>query len=176
RVLTSSRRDIGEVHAKAREIGYLHYVVDDTFATLSAEKCSNNVAECAHKALSEAYDRYPVSLFGDWFQEESFIPYWQFSNADNPRLASRFDPETANLLTFMQLTLPGAMSLYYGQELGLKDAGSPPSSRSIMQWTPSGKDHHGFLSSAEANLEKLFFAESDDAKEEDNFEVSKRQN
>ncbi|VDM79640.1 unnamed protein product, partial [Strongylus vulgaris] len=162
KVLSSSHRDIGEVHAKARETGDLHYVVDDSFAKLSTEKCSKGVAVCAHDTLSESNARH---------QADSYIPYWQFSNADNSRLASRFDPETANLLNFLQLTLPGAMSVYYGQELGLKDVGTPPSPRGIMQWTASGKDHHGFLSSNEANIGKLFFGESDDAKEEDNFET-----
>ncbi|PIO58694.1 hypothetical protein TELCIR_19866, partial [Teladorsagia circumcincta] len=102
---------------------------------------------------------------------DSFSPYWQFSNADSSRLASRFDAETATLLTFMQLTLPGALSLYYGQELGLTNVGNPPSPRGIMQWAPSGNDHHGFLSSSEANIGKLFFAESDNTDEQDNFEI-----
>lgn len=70
-----------------------------------------------------------------------------------------------------QLTLPGALSLYYGQELGLTNVGNPPSPRGVMQWTPSGSDHHGFLSSSEANIGKLFFDESSNADEQDNFEV-----
>ncbi|ETN80523.1 alpha amylase, catalytic domain protein [Necator americanus] len=160
-VLSSSLRDIEELHSKARETGDLHYVIDNTFASLSSEKCAKGVAACAHDALSAAYSRH---------ESDSYTPYWQFSNADSSRLASRFDADTANLFTFMQLTLPGALSLYYGQELGLKDVGNPPSARGIMQWTPTGNDHHGFLSSAEANIGKLFFAESDDDKEEDNFE------
>ncbi|PIO52501.1 hypothetical protein TELCIR_26193, partial [Teladorsagia circumcincta] len=69
------------------------------------------------------------------------------------------------------LTLPGALSLYYGQELGLTNVGNPPSPRGIMQWAPSGNDHHGFLSSSEANIGKLFFAESDNTDEQDNFET-----
>ncbi|KAL6739408.1 hypothetical protein Aduo_012871 [Ancylostoma duodenale] len=161
-VLFSSLRDIEDLHAKARETGELHYVIDNTFATLSMGKCPEGVSKCVHDTLSAAYSRH---------QDASFSPYWQFSNADSSRLASRFDPDTANLFTFMQLTLPGALSLYYGQELGLTDVGTPPSPRGVMQWTPSGNDHHGFLSSGDANIGKLFFAESNDSKEEDNFEA-----
>ncbi|KAJ1348257.1 hypothetical protein KIN20_003514 [Parelaphostrongylus tenuis] len=91
--------------------------------------------------------------------------------SDNSRLASRFDADTANLLTFMQLTLPGALSLYYGQELGLRDVGDPPTPRGIMQWAPSGHNHHGFLSSGSSTIGKLFFSESEDARELDNFET-----
>ncbi|PIO67913.1 alpha amylase, catalytic domain protein [Teladorsagia circumcincta] len=161
-VLFSSLRDIEDLHVKAKETGDLHYVIDNTFTSLSAENCVNGAAACVHNALDAAYSRH---------EADSFSPYWQFSNADSSRLASRFDAETATLLTFMQLTLPGAMSLYYGQELGLTNVGNPPSPRGIMQWAPSGNDHHGFLSSSEANIGKLFFAESDNTDEQDNFEV-----
>ncbi|KJH49023.1 alpha amylase, catalytic domain protein [Dictyocaulus viviparus] len=160
-VLFSSLRDIEQLHAKATETGDLHYVIDNTFTSLSTTKCDKGLAACVHSALNAAYARH---------QSDSFTPYWQFSNADSSRLASRFDAETANLLTFMQLTLPGALSLYYGQELGLANVGDPPSSRGIMQWTKSGDDHHGFLSSGGSKIGKLFFAESENIDELDNFE------
>ncbi|VDP10286.1 unnamed protein product [Heligmosomoides polygyrus] len=161
-VLFSSLRDIEDLHAKAKETGELNYVIDNTFTSLNTSSCSEGVAACVHNSLTAAYSRH---------QADSFTPYWQFSNADSSRLASRFDADTATLLTFMQLTLPGALSLYYGQELGLTNVGNPPSPRGVMQWTPSGSDHHGFLSSSEANIGKLFFDESSNADEQDNFET-----
>lgn len=161
-VLFSSLRDIEQLHVKAKETGDLHYVIDNTFASLSTAGCSEGLVACVHSTLIAAYSRH---------ESDSFTPYWQFSNPDSSRLASRFDAETANLLTFMQLTLPGALSLYYGQELGLRDVGDPPTPRGIMQWSPSGNDHHGFLSSGNSNIGKLFFAESEDTGESDNFET-----
>ncbi|KIH49288.1 hypothetical protein ANCDUO_20638, partial [Ancylostoma duodenale] len=143
---------------------------------VAAQKCFFSIFPIFSLLSSQILESYRTFLrkgSGTFytFQDASYSPYWQFSNADSSRLASRFDPDTANLFTFMQLTLPGALSLYYGQELGLTDVGSPPSPRGIMQWTPSGNDHHGFLSSGDANIGKLFFAESNDSKEEDNFEA-----
>lgn len=161
-VLFSSLRDIEQLHVKAKETGDLHYVIDNTFTSLSTAKCTEGLTACVHSALAAAYSRH---------KSDSFTPYWQFSNADSSRLASRFDADTANLLTFMQLTLPGAISLYYGQELGLTNVGDPPTPRGIMQWTPSGNDHHGFLSSGNSNIGKLFFAESENTSEFDNFET-----
>lgn len=161
-VLFSSLRGIEELHVKAKETGNLHYVVDNTFASLSTAKCTEGLAACVHSTLTTAYSRH---------ESDSFTPYWQFSNSDSSRLASRFDADAATMLTFMQLTLPGALSLYYGQELGLTDVGDPPTSRGIMQWSPSGNDHHGFLSMENSNIGKLFFAESKDARETDNFET-----
>ncbi|KAJ1363888.1 hypothetical protein KIN20_023847 [Parelaphostrongylus tenuis] len=61
-VLFSSLRDIEQLHVKARETGDLHYVIDNTFASLSASKCGNKgVAACVHSALTKAYSRHEVS-------------------------------------------------------------------------------------------------------------------
>uniref|UniRef100_A0A8R1HND1 Glycosyl hydrolase family 13 catalytic domain-containing protein n=1 Tax=Caenorhabditis japonica TaxID=281687 RepID=A0A8R1HND1_CAEJA len=102
--------------------------------------------------------------------EAKYTPHWQFSNAEGSRLASRFDAPTAHLLSFLQLTLPGAVSVYYGQELGLKDTlgkDGQYKQMGVMQWTPTGKDHHGFSGIEDS----IFFPESDDKLELDNFET-----
>ncbi|CAD6191924.1 unnamed protein product [Caenorhabditis auriculariae] len=164
-VLFSSLRDIEGLHSVARETGELHYVIDNTFAKLSQETCKEGVAHCVHSALDAAYKRH---------EADDYTPYWQFSNSENSRLATRFDAPTAHLLSFLQLTLPGALSMYYGQELGLKDVGNPRTQRGIMQWTPTKEDHHGFLSEAK-DIGQLFFAENDEADQEDNFETQFQQ-
>ncbi|VDL67099.1 unnamed protein product [Nippostrongylus brasiliensis] len=101
-VLFSSLRDIENLHAKAKETGDLHYVIDNTFTSLNSSKCSEGVAACVHNSLTAAYSRHQAYKKKSFGKADSFTPYWQFSNADSSRLASRFDAETANLLTFMQ--------------------------------------------------------------------------
>ncbi|CAI2352055.1 unnamed protein product [Caenorhabditis sp. 36 PRJEB53466] len=160
-VLFSSLKDVEELHTKATETGILNTVIDNSFATLSEKKCAPSVAKCVHEALNAAYERH---------QKDNFTAHWQFSNADSSRLASRFDSQTAHLLSFLQLTLPGAISVYYGQELGLKDATNKDgryAQMGVMQWTPTGGDHHGFS----GNAEPIFFPESEDNLEADNFET-----
>ncbi|CAI5448118.1 unnamed protein product [Caenorhabditis angaria] len=163
-VLSSSLQDIENLHSDARQTGLLHYVIDNSFANLNNNLCLQNfssVANCVHVALDKAYQRH---------EADSYTPYWQFSNADEPRLASRFDSETANLLSFLQLTLPGALSVYYGQELGLKNGLTKTGTdqqRGIMQWTPKGNDHHGFTNDGG----DLFFAETEDTLNQDNFDT-----
>ncbi|GMT22892.1 hypothetical protein PFISCL1PPCAC_14189 [Pristionchus fissidentatus] len=147
-VLFSSLHDMESMHAKVTETNDLQYTIDNSFTKLSAETCGASTAKCVHEALSAAFAREKSG--------SGFHPYWQFSNAQSKRLASRFDSDTANLLTFTQLTLPGAMSLYYGQELGLKDGeGAGNAHQGIMQWEPKGDNHHGFSKAG-----KLFFAET----------------
>lgn len=70
----------------------------------------------------------------------------------------------------MQLTLPGAISLYYGQEYNLKDV-ERSGQRGIMQWHPRvltpGDNHHGFT----GRTDSIFFGESENSDNNDNFQV-----
>jgi len=52
-------------------------------------------------------------------------PFYCFSNHDKPRMASRFGPHQAKLVTLLQLTLPGIPVIYYGDELGMKNTVIP---------------------------------------------------
>lgn len=62
-------------------------------------------------------DEYEASLRPqDW-------PNYVLGNHDSKRLASRLEPLQARLAAMLQLTLRGLPVLYYGDELGLPDAG-----------------------------------------------------
>lgn len=75
-----------------------------------------------------------------------------------PRLSTRFDPETANLITLVQLALPGAVQIYYGQELNLPDTISTTGAhKGLMQWDAS--NYAGFTSAKE----KPFFMNTNDS-------------
>jgi alpha-glucosidase len=56
------------------------------------------------------------------------LPNYVLGNHDRSRLASRVGERRARLLAFLQLTLRGMPVVYYGDELGLKDAVIPPGS------------------------------------------------
>lgn len=78
---------------------------------------------------------------------------WQFSDYRVSRLNSRFNDSLGDLMTFLQLTLPGAVEIYYGQEIGMKDAEKTTRRYTgLMQWDASEKA--GFT--AETDLD-LFF-------------------
>ncbi|EGT42035.1 CBN-ATGP-1 protein [Caenorhabditis brenneri] len=156
-VLFSTLKDVEDLHVKAVETGLLHYVIDNSFANLNEKKCEPSIAKCVHDALDQAYRRHEVA---------KYTPHWQFSNSEVSRLASRFPSSVAHLLSFLQLTLPGAISIYYGQEYGLKDAVNKNGDfkqMGVMQWYQTGTDHHGF------STNDIFFPESDDKLEMDNY-------
>ena len=53
-------------------------------------------------------------------------PNWVLGNHDQPRVASRAGAERARVAMLLLLTLRGAPTLYYGDELGMLDGAIPP--------------------------------------------------
>nr|XP_018895605.1 PREDICTED: maltase A1-like [Bemisia tabaci] len=46
---------------------------------------------------------------------------WVLENHDNPRMSTKFNPESVDMLNAFILLLPGVATIYYGSELGLED-------------------------------------------------------
>jgi alpha-glucosidase len=53
-------------------------------------------------------------------------PNWVLGNHDNPRLATRVGLQQAPLAAMLLLTLPGTLTIYYGEEIGMTDVPIPP--------------------------------------------------
>jgi alpha-glucosidase len=72
------------------------------------------------EALGEVIRDYEAALpTGAW-------PNWVLSNHDRPRIASRVGPAQARNAAVLLLTLRGAPTIYYGDELGLEQVPIPP--------------------------------------------------
>jgi alpha-glucosidase len=52
-------------------------------------------------------------------------PNWVLGNHDRPRVASRIGPHQAAVAAMLLLTLPGTLTLYYGEEIGMTDVPIP---------------------------------------------------
>lgn len=52
-------------------------------------------------------------------------PNWVLGNHDKPRIASRVGSEQAFVAAMLLLTLRGTITLYYGDEIGMRDAAIP---------------------------------------------------
>ncbi|HVD29181.1 MAG TPA: alpha-amylase family glycosyl hydrolase [Mycobacteriales bacterium] len=99
------------------------------------------------RGLAGFIDRYLAALPpGGW-------PNWTLGNHDVPRVASRLGRAQARVAAMLLLTLPGTQTLYYGDEIGQRDAGIPADrvvdpiaalvpgrgrdpERAPMQWAP----------------------------------------
>lgn len=71
-------------------------------------------------AIGDVIDRYEAHLPpGAW-------PNWVLGNHDRPRVASRVGPAQAPVAAMLLLTLRGTPTLYYGDELGMRNGDIPP--------------------------------------------------
>lgn len=72
------------------------------------------------QTLAKLIEDYEAALpEGGW-------PNWVLSNHDRPRIAARVGPEQARVAAMLLLTLRGAPTLYYGDELGIGDVDIAP--------------------------------------------------
>ena len=78
-------------------------------------QCAWN-AEALAQTILNYYDALPT---GAW-------PNWVLGNHDQPRIASRIGDRQARVAAMLLLTLPGTLTLYYGEELGMTNVPIPP--------------------------------------------------
>ncbi len=72
------------------------------------------------QAIAQLIDRYEAALPpGGW-------PNWVLGNHDRPRLATRIGPEQARVAAMLLLTLRGTPTLYYGDEIGMRQVAIAP--------------------------------------------------
>lgn len=73
------------------------------------------------RALARAIERYEAALpQGAW-------PNWVLGNHDRPRLASRLGEAQTRAAAMLLLTLRGTPTLYYGDEIGMRQVAIAPS-------------------------------------------------
>lgn len=69
--------------------------------------------------IAATIDEYEGALpVGSW-------PNWVLSNHDRPRIASRVGAEQARIAAMLLLTLRGTPTIYYGDEIGMRDVAIP---------------------------------------------------
>lgn len=73
-------------------------------------------AEALAQSILNYYEALPA---GAW-------PNWVTGNHDQPRVATRIGVRQARVAAMLLLTLPGTLTLYYGEELGMTNVPIPP--------------------------------------------------
>jgi alpha-glucosidase len=83
--------------------------------------------------IAELIERYEAAL------PEGAWPNWVLGNHDRPRLATRLGPGQERAAAFLLLTLRGTPTLYYGDEIGMRDVEIPPERR-VDPWEFGNRD------------------------------------
>jgi alpha-glucosidase len=65
---------------------------------------------------------------GDYYRAlpEGAWPNWVLGNHDQPRIASRIGKQQARVAAMLLLTLPGTLTVYYGEEIGMTNVPIAP--------------------------------------------------
>jgi alpha-glucosidase len=72
------------------------------------------------RGIADYIERYERLLPGGGW------PNWVLGNHDKPRIATRVGVEQARVAAIMLLTLRGTPTMYYGDEIGMRDVDIPP--------------------------------------------------
>ena len=109
---------IGEIYLPVKQL-VSYYGVDLKGAQLPFNfqllQCAWN-AEALAQSILNYYGALPT---GAW-------PNWVLGNHDQPRIATRIGARQARVAAMLLLTLPGTLTLYYGEEIGMTNVPIPP--------------------------------------------------
>jgi alpha-glucosidase len=114
----SNRVLIGEVYLPIAQL-MTYYGKDMKGANLPF---NFHLLQCAWSADAIA------QVIGDYYQAlpDGAWPNWVLGNHDQPRIASRIGKQQARVAAMLLLTLPGTLTLYYGEEIGMTNVPIAP--------------------------------------------------
>ena len=104
---------IGEIYLPLHRL--VAYYGNDLARRADAVQFCAALDACGARARSRrsSHDYEKALPVGAW-------PNWVLGNHDRPRVASRVGPEQARVAAMLLLTLRGTPTLYYGDEIGMR--------------------------------------------------------
>ncbi|KAM3718932.1 Neutral and basic amino acid transport protein rBAT [Dirofilaria immitis] len=136
-VLFATRDNANENEKKELILSGLDSVISYELGSIGKDSkichlTEGNIAGCIHEILTELMHFHAT---------KNISAMWEFGNPQLSRIASRVkSQQQAELLSMLQLLLPGTNSIYYGDEIGMLDLPvekSVPVQRGAMQWDDS---------------------------------------
>ncbi|CAG9540596.1 unnamed protein product [Cercopithifilaria johnstoni] len=149
-VLFATRDNTRENEKKELVLNGLNLVINYELGSIGKDNqichlTEGNVAGCIHEVLTELIS---------FHEANNISAMWEFGNPELSRIASRVkSPQQAEMLSMLQLLLPGTISIYYGDEIGMMDLPTKeliPAQRGAMQWDDSS--NAGFSSANPSSI------------------------
>jgi alpha-glucosidase len=122
------RRELGEYGDDRLLIGELYLPVERLVRYYGEGSSGVQLPMNLH-LISTPWDAEKVGSLIDTYEASlptSSWPTWVLGNHDRSRIASRVGPAQARVAAMLLLTLRGTPTLYYGDEIGMRDARIPP--------------------------------------------------
>ncbi|HSR23538.1 MAG TPA: alpha-amylase family glycosyl hydrolase, partial [Candidatus Eisenbacteria bacterium] len=129
--LVAAMRGVVDAHPAGRDpllLGELYLPIDRLMRYYGQDGAGLHLPSNMHliaspwraESLGALIDAYEAALpDGAW-------PNWVLGNHDRSRIASRVGPAQARVAAMLLLTLRGTPTLYYGDEIGMRDVPVPP--------------------------------------------------
>jgi alpha-glucosidase len=175
------RMMIGEIYLPIHKL-VIYYGVENSGAHLPFNFLLISIPWDAQH-IASAIDEYEGALPGTGW------PNWVLGNHDQPRITSRVGIQQARVAAMLLLTLRGTPTIYYGDEIGMRDVPIPfeevqdpqglnmpdknlsrDPSRTPMQW--SSDEHAGFTTGKPwLRLDKAFPRQNVQAQKEDPYSI-----
>lgn len=121
-------REVADAYGDRPLIGELYLPIDE-LVRYYGEGGSGLQLPANFHLLTTPWDARAVAALVDAYEAALPAygwPNWVLSNHDNPRLATRIGSAQARVAALLLLTLRGTPTLYYGDELGMRDVAIPP--------------------------------------------------
>jgi len=114
----SSRVLIGEIYLPVQQL-MSYYGIDLQGADLPFNFLLLQCAWTAEAVKQVIFDYYSALPSGAWAN-------WVLGNHDQPRIATRIGTRQARVAAMLLFTLPGTLTMYYGEELGMENVPIAP--------------------------------------------------
>jgi alpha-glucosidase len=111
------RMMIGEIYLPIHRL-VTYYGIDNKGAHLPFNFMLLSLPWEAHR-IASAIDEYEAAL------PDKSWPNWVLGNHDQPRITSRIGLQQAKVAAILLLTLRGTPTIYYGEEIGMRDVPIP---------------------------------------------------
>jgi alpha-glucosidase len=125
--IAAMRRVLDE-YGETAMIGELYLPIERLVAYYGADNSGIHLPANLH-LISTPWNAREIAAFVDAYEAAlppDAWPNWVLGNHDRSRIASRIGPAQARVAAMLLFTLRGTPTLYYGDELGMRDEEVPP--------------------------------------------------
>ena len=115
-------RSYGRTHERQHGAPLLHFARSDRRHVFSYFHLIDTFLDIKVNETENIRDQVNGVFLNDEAEQRGACTLWNVGSAVSSRLASRVGPERSAVAAFLLIMMPGSISVFYGDEVGLKDS------------------------------------------------------